>query len=291
MAVNATLYGPPTTSAGSGAPTTATYITQTADATLSAEQAMGSLASGLVKNTTTTGVQSIATAGTEYATGLADSYYRALAISRLGLTAGDKTYGFFWEDFLQAASNTAPFGWQASTSGSGAHSYVVAGSKGGNIQATTGATANSFADAFATGRLVGAIGTDKWWIGFRMTVTTAVTAQTIASVGFYDAASKSVQAGVFGAGSAVNFQVQYDGSFAGTFASMGVAIDTSAHFFELYCKGDSKVYFRIDEGTEGSVTPAAASANSQYLYWETGNGTDAVTRTAQRDFISCLFPR
>lgn len=43
------------------APTTATYITQTADATLSAEQAMGSLATGIVKNTTTTGVQSIAT--------------------------------------------------------------------------------------------------------------------------------------------------------------------------------------------------------------------------------------
>jgi hypothetical protein len=52
---------------GTGAaPTNATYITQTADATLSAEQAMGALASGIVYNTTTTGVQSIATAGTDY---------------------------------------------------------------------------------------------------------------------------------------------------------------------------------------------------------------------------------
>lgn len=47
---------------GSGAPSTATYITQTADGGLSAEQAMGALATGIVKNTTTTGVQSIATA-------------------------------------------------------------------------------------------------------------------------------------------------------------------------------------------------------------------------------------
>jgi hypothetical protein len=47
---------------GSGAPSTATYITQTADGGLSAEQAMGALGTGLVKNTTTTGVQSIATA-------------------------------------------------------------------------------------------------------------------------------------------------------------------------------------------------------------------------------------
>lgn len=49
-----------------GAPTSATYITQTHDSTLSAEQAMGDLATGIVKNTTTTGVQSIAAAGTDY---------------------------------------------------------------------------------------------------------------------------------------------------------------------------------------------------------------------------------
>jgi hypothetical protein len=42
----------------SGAPTTATYITQTADGTLSAEQALGSLATGLMNSTTTTGVVS-----------------------------------------------------------------------------------------------------------------------------------------------------------------------------------------------------------------------------------------
>jgi hypothetical protein len=43
----------------SGAPSDATYIVQTANAGLSAEQAMGALGSGLVLNTTTTGVQSI----------------------------------------------------------------------------------------------------------------------------------------------------------------------------------------------------------------------------------------
>lgn len=53
---------------GSGAPTDATYITQTGNGDLSAEQAMGDLTSGIVYNTTTTGVQSIAIAGTDYAT-------------------------------------------------------------------------------------------------------------------------------------------------------------------------------------------------------------------------------
>lgn len=53
-------------SLGSGAPTSATYITQTANGTLSNEQALGSLATGIVKNTTTTGVLSIAASGTDY---------------------------------------------------------------------------------------------------------------------------------------------------------------------------------------------------------------------------------
>ena len=53
---------------GSGAPTDATYITQTANSALSNEQALGSLTTGILKNTTTTGVLSIATAGTDYGT-------------------------------------------------------------------------------------------------------------------------------------------------------------------------------------------------------------------------------
>lgn len=47
---------------GGGAPTDAKYIVQTADGTLSAEQALGALATGILKNTTTTGVLSIAAA-------------------------------------------------------------------------------------------------------------------------------------------------------------------------------------------------------------------------------------
>ena len=65
---------------GGGAPTDATYITQTANGTLSAEQALGSLATGLLKNTTTTGVLTIATAGTDYlttATAISDTAFGA----------------------------------------------------------------------------------------------------------------------------------------------------------------------------------------------------------------------
>lgn len=51
---------------GAGAPTDATYIVQTPNAALSAEQALSALATGILKSTTATGVVSIAAQGTDY---------------------------------------------------------------------------------------------------------------------------------------------------------------------------------------------------------------------------------
>ncbi|MCP5004122.1 MAG: hypothetical protein GY941_09305, partial [Planctomycetes bacterium] len=50
----------------SGAPTNSPYITKTTDATLSNEFALGTLATGVLKNTTTTGIPTIAVEGTDY---------------------------------------------------------------------------------------------------------------------------------------------------------------------------------------------------------------------------------
>lgn len=51
---------------GSGAPTNATYITQVPNGTLTNEQALSLLATGIMKSTTATGVVSIASLGTDY---------------------------------------------------------------------------------------------------------------------------------------------------------------------------------------------------------------------------------
>ena len=59
---------------GGGAPTTATYITQTPDATLTNEQALSALATGIVVNTTSTGVLTIYTGAT-----CSNSFVRALS--------------------------------------------------------------------------------------------------------------------------------------------------------------------------------------------------------------------
>lgn len=59
------LQGPPGVAASS-APVGATFITQTPNGTLTSEQALSGLATGILLNTTGTGVLSIAAAGTEY---------------------------------------------------------------------------------------------------------------------------------------------------------------------------------------------------------------------------------
>lgn len=61
---------------GGGAPTTATYITQTPDATLTNEQALSALATGIVVNTTATGVLTIYTGAT-----CTNQFVRALSAS------------------------------------------------------------------------------------------------------------------------------------------------------------------------------------------------------------------
>lgn len=66
------------------APANATFLTSTASSGLSAEFALGTLATGLLKNTTTTGIPTIAAAGTDYvAPGAATSSGLTMATARI----------------------------------------------------------------------------------------------------------------------------------------------------------------------------------------------------------------
>jgi hypothetical protein len=64
--------GAPAGGGGSGAPTDATYLTQTANASLSAEQALGALSTGILRVATTTGVVTSLTDSAGIAANLSD---------------------------------------------------------------------------------------------------------------------------------------------------------------------------------------------------------------------------
>jgi hypothetical protein len=85
LVVNGTADAPEWAAApATGAPTDATYITQTSNGTLSNEQALSALSTGIVKVTTSTGVLSTAAAGTDYvAPGAATSSGLTMATARL----------------------------------------------------------------------------------------------------------------------------------------------------------------------------------------------------------------
>jgi hypothetical protein len=98
MATTAYVDNQATTAAALRAPANATYIVQTADGTLTNEQALGALATGILKNTTTTGVLSIAAQGTDYyAPGGTDV---ALADGGTGASLADPNADriLFWDD-------------------------------------------------------------------------------------------------------------------------------------------------------------------------------------------------
>jgi hypothetical protein len=160
---------------GSGAPASATFITQTPDAGLSAEQALSTLATGVLKNTTGTGVLSVAAEGTDYykpggtdvavADGGTGASTQAGARTNLGLAIGTDVQAFSADNALRtdklsafAATTSAELKTVISDeTGSGALVFgtspaitaptgIVKGDVGlGNVDNTSDATKNSAA--------------------------------------------------------------------------------------------------------------------------------------------------
>lgn len=106
------------------APTGATYITQTPSSGLSAEQAMSALATGLVKNTTGTGIQSIA-AVSDIATLVANKNYA------LHFNGNQQTvdFGQFWSN--NAGVNIGLMFWEFWCRPDSGANYIISDGYGG----------------------------------------------------------------------------------------------------------------------------------------------------------------
>lgn len=198
----------------------------------------------------------------------------------------------WWFDDLTGIDNAQTAPWTQFNSGSGARLANVPATSGGVVRISTGATGASISSASTTAGAVQSEATTKWYVATRFRVITAVDAVAFALAGLINFANtKSLALGVIGALSAANFIVQYDGNFAGSFVSLGVAIDTNFHVFEMYSLGDSVIRARIDGGAEVSAVQSAAPTDSLFQNFQVRNQGTAANRALEMDWFLSMTAR
>lgn len=215
------------------------------------------------------------------ATGTAQSDAIDRAVSVGGLT---ERFRWFYDEFLAAAGPTsAPPWYQNSSAGTGT-ARVGTTSAVGRLLLDTGASGN-LARVIRYGMLTASIkNARRWYMEFYGKVSTTVTSDTRAYVGFWNSTStQTLELGVVGALSTANFVVQYDGVHAGSSLSTGVAIDTSDHLFKMWWNG-STLLAQIDSNASVSVTPST-DLSSPFLVMEGFNNNVAAVRSFEIEHV------
>jgi hypothetical protein len=108
---------------------------------------------------------------------------------------------------------------------------------------------------------------------------------------FSDDLTKSLLIGFLGNLSSANFIIQHSGFEAGTALSLGVAVDTGVHILEMWGNGSTTIYGRIDGGATVSAVQSAALVNAATVAGTCKNGTDAVNRSLDVDFVLWIGDR
>lgn len=216
--------------------------------------------------------------------------YLARGLALTGLP-NDPSMSWWFDDFTGIDSaQAAP--WTQFNAGSGARLTAVAGTAGGVVRISTGATGASISSASTTAGAVQSEATTKWYAAQRFRVITAIDAVTFAIAGLVNFANtKTLAVGVIGALNAVNFIAQYDGNFAGSSLNLGVPIDTAFHVFEMYCLGDSVIRARIDGGAEVSAVQSAAPTDSLFQNFQVRNQGTAANRALEMDWFLSMTAR
>jgi len=230
---------------------------------------------------------SAGTEGTDFV-GLSPTAFKYLyrGTSFTGLSASE--VGWFYEDWVLpsfAGFQGAP--WQTASTGSGTFALNSAGEKGGVIELKTGGVGSYRVSSLTP--IVSNISTDKWYVATRF--KTSAVPDSRSYVGLRNlATTKTVAVGLFEGIEATNFCIQYDGDQTGSALSLATAQDASYHVFEMYGKGDGKVYGRIDGGAEVNATMSAAPTDSCFLTAQINEGTSGA-KSMFWDWVIAVFPR
>ncbi len=201
----------------------------------------------------------------------------------------------YFEDMVRTIAGLPP-GWVGGNSGTGAYSGVIASTKGGWNQLTSGGSTNGVGEMYTTPNIVSSVLTDAWYLVMAFKITSTITNVTrlLGGLVYTTGTANSVIIGAVGAASTTNYLVLYDGDYASTTTAVdtGVAIDTSRHVIEAYCRGDSKLRVRVDGGNELASPPtmASASTSAYALLMSARNVSNATAQTMQVDFIGCYYP-
>jgi hypothetical protein len=192
----------------------------------------------------------------------------------------------FHEDYLYGdviASYTAGLGGSATLS-------LDSSAVGGMLVMATGATTGSTARFITAGTMIGRPDTNRFYIGFRSTYTTAPNATTQFEHGVSNNIyGSTLGIGVCGVQSTTNYVVIYDSAATcnGTRVTTTTAVDGFAHYFETWTVADGKVHFAIDQ-TEIAGSPftmATSPTVSLRAYAEINNLTTAANQATKLDYF------
>ena len=216
------------------------------------------LGAGLLRNTVTTGVPTIAVRGTDFDLPYdAEQYYKKLAASRLGVSA--KNLLFLWFPFYAIGVG----GRSAITSGSGVDSILA---QGWHLETgTTNSSYRSYAFNFGTfgattaqKNLIAGAG-KKWWSCTRMALSgnSWSSGEYAGAVGSDIVTANRLIVGVHGATSTTKFAAYSDTAAL----TSTVDLDTAERVHEAWRDGSTGNY-AIDEGTavQGDLRPTVDCA-------------------------------
>lgn len=236
------------------------FIVQgTADTGLSGAQFMGALGTGIVKNTTTTGVQSIAAAGTDYEVPLSFT---------TGLTRTTNTVTVNTSQNIATLSNLTTNGFVKTSGGTGALSVDTNTYITGNQTITlTGAVTGSGTTSIAT---TAATGTNNTLAGYNGSgVFSGVTVGTGLSLTGGTLTASGGGSGTVNSGTA---------NQVGYYASTGTAISGNANFVSdssgnvsaagtIAATGALSTAARFNLGNDVSIAPVVGGQSYFGAYW------------------------